>query len=208
MLFNNKSLLAISTLLAALTLTAYADDTQQAYQVPADELALASQNGYFAGIDLGYTKIDWDSFLQGDVLTSGGSGGFAFALNGGYRWNHRIAIESGFEYLPGVDYSQGTNSYSITNWLSYVAMELDAPLRNKINAFIQAGLGYHYFDDENTGTDTTIRPYYALGFSYIVSSKWTADIKCSFFSSDEEVSGHNGYIPTVNSFLLGAKYKF
>ena len=209
MLFTKQTLLTLSAVTLLSLSTAYANDSQKdAYQVSPEQLALAEQNGYFAGLDLGYALIDWDSFLQGTDMTSGSNGGFTFSAKGGYRWNHRVAIESGLQYLPGVDYSEDGKEYSISQWLSYVAAELDAPIYKKTNAFVQAGLGYHYFDDDQTGSDSTIKPYYALGVSYKVNNKWSADLKCSFFSADEEVGGHNGYIPTINSMMLGAKYQF
>ena len=209
MLFKNRSLLSITTATLLTTNIALADSSpKDAYQVSPEQLAQAEQNGYFAGLDLGYALIDWNSFLTGTDVTSGKDGGFTFVAKGGYRWNHRVAMETGLQYLPGVDYSEDNKSYSISQWLSYVVAELDAPIYKKTNAFVQAGLGYHYVDDDQNGSDSTIKPYYAFGVAYKVNAKWEADLKCSFFSTDEEINGHTGYIPTINSVMLGAKYLF
>ena len=201
-------IISFSLLSLLLMSSASAQDTTSTYRVSPEQLALAEKNGYFAGVDLGYALIEWDAFLEGEDIKSGKNGGFSFAAKGGYRWNYRVALEYGLQYLPSVDYSEDGKDYTIDEWMSYLSLEIDAPLYKKATAFVQAGLGYHYFDDELTGTDTTIKPYYALGLNYAVNSKWSTDFKCSFFSTDDEVDGHNGYIPTINSFTVGAKYAF
>ncbi|MBV52505.1 MAG: hypothetical protein CL816_00395 [Coxiellaceae bacterium] len=207
MLFNKKIITTIAIFSVLFLSDSFANDSQN-YQVSPEQLALAEQNGYFAGLDLGYSLIDWDSFLLGDTISSGSNGGFTANIKGGYRWNHRLAAESGLQYLPSVDYTSKGKDYSITQWFSYLALELDASIFPKTATFIQAGLGYHYIDDEQTGSDNTIKPYYAAGIAYTVTPKWVADIKCSFYSTDEEIDGHNGYVPTINTFTLGVKYLF
>lgn len=204
----SKIALIASLISFSLTTTALADDTQNTYQVSPEQLAQASQNGYFAGIDLGFVDSDWKNLLPNDTITEHANGGFGFAFNGGYRWNHRIAVETGFQYIPKVKYTSGGQDFTITNWQTYSALELDAPAFKNTIAFVQAGLGFHYFNDTQTSSDTIIRPYYAVGMSYLIRSHWKANIKLSSYSSDEQVTGHTGYIPAVNSFLLGAQYQF
>jgi|GEM_PF-2812376 len=209
---TKKSYLTAAAIIASITTMTpalFADNnTDQAYQVSPQQLAEAAQNGYFIGLMLGYTKSDWGNFLSPSTITDNGDGGLGIELNGGYRWNNRLAIETGFEHIPKVKYTNNNQEFSVTSWLSYTALELDAPISGPMNAFLQAGLGIHYIDDTKTKSESTILPYYAVGVSYTINQNIKASFKCSFYSSNEEIDGHNGYVPTVSSFMLGAQYMF
>ena len=112
----------------------------------------ADKAGWYAGIDLGRSRLGMNgSDVDGALANQGVAGsssidntGTAYGVNGGYRFNRYFALEGAYERLGSFDYSSNTGSDTISGKFKANALSLSGvgiyPLSPAWSVYGKAGL--------------------------------------------------------------------
>jgi len=136
----------------------------------------ADKAGWYAGIDLGRSRLGMNSSdVDGALANQGVAGsssidntGTAYGVNGGYRFNRYFALEGAYERLGSFDYSSNTGSDTISGKFKANALSLSGvgiyPLSPAWSVYGKAGLAR---------TDATLEACSASGATPIDNSSHT-----------------------------------
>ncbi len=192
-------------------------------------LAMADNNGWYGGINLGQSKatID-DARITRELLGSGLTAGpinnddqhAAFKLFGGYQFNRNFALEGGYFDLGQFGFSTSTVPTGTLNGsINLKGINLDAvgilPMTDKFSAFGRLGVTHTHADDSFVGTGAVqvLNPNpsarstnlkVGLGLQYAVSDALSLRAEIERYRVDDAV-GNKGDVDMVS---LGLVYRF
>ncbi|WP_297192872.1 outer membrane beta-barrel protein [uncultured Campylobacter sp.] len=180
-------------------------------------LALANENGYFAGASFGYSlgTVSNDSVInnsESDKSTSG----YNISIKGGYEWfyNSSISVKPYLEYT----YSSYLNSGSFAKDLTMNIITLNADVSyyftNDISVFAGLSLGEVFADTSGGyGSDTAFGWGLQAGWTYKILDYLELEGKYKWFDpglGEKYTAGNTRKVQPDDShlFSIGLNYKF
>jgi OOP family OmpA-OmpF porin len=152
--------------------------------------------GWYAGLDLGRSRLGMSGADIDGALANQGVGGSAsadrsdtaFGINGGYRFNRNFAVEAAWERLGDFSYSSSTGTDTIDGKFKANALSLAGlgiyPLTPNWSVYGKAGLARTSVDLEassQTGA-TAVSSQSHSGVGWLVGAGATYDLSGGIFT--------------------------
>ena len=156
----------------------------------------ADKAGWYAGLDLGRSRLGMSGADIDGALANQGVGGSAsvdrsdtgFGINGGYRFNRNFAVEAAWERLGDFSYSSNTGSDTIDGKFKANALSLAGlgiyPLTPNWSVYGKAGLARTSVDLEaspETGATAVSNQSHA-GVGWLLGAGLTYDFSGGVFT--------------------------
>lgn len=126
----------------------------------------AQDNGFYAGVGAGQSKVDEGGYDDRET---------AFSAFGGYDFNRYVGVEAGYADLGELKSNVGAPALQAT--APYLVAVGKLPINDKFTAYAKAGINRWSLDDavasvtgtnDDSGTDAT----YGLGVQYRINDKF------------------------------------
>jgi OOP family OmpA-OmpF porin len=148
----------------------------------------ADKPSYYAGVDVGSTKIDGFSGHNTSF------GGFV-----GYQYNENVAVEAGYRRLADFDVAVGSANANVTLNQAALSVVGTMPISTEFNVF--GRLGYNHIDAKgsfrgNSATESVSRAVYGIGMGYNIAPNVAARLEIQKPSAD------------TTNISVGLAYKF
>lgn len=129
-------------------------------------------SGFYLGAGAGYGLTDTENFpgIHRD--------GFAFNVDGGYRFNRYVAAEAGYLYFPRVKIDFDDVNSTVHSSAVYIAGKGILPINDSFDVFAKAGAGLTFTSASADASGLTITasshqhpiiPIYGVGADYNIN---------------------------------------
>jgi opacity protein-like surface antigen len=178
-------------------------------------VTFAADRGLYLGLQGGYGFSGWsDLDTKHNKIEVKNAGGFTGRLSVGYDVNKNFAVEAGYTYIFGnstvKDYSlKVPTSASIGTQVFDVMGKLQVITEKNLGLYGKLGADYIYSSEhwnDQGGGHGAISVAYGVGVFYNFLPNWTGDVSWTRYSGNPSMD--TGYIPNVDFYAVGIKYKF
>jgi len=191
-------------------------------------LAHAAAIGPYAGIGLGYSKLETPSITQtnipGVISTSEDKGGLGGRLFAGYNFNEYLGLEASVNDFANSTYKANSSLLGMNQKLQYSLLSENLvakaylPIQNSgVNVYALGGAAYVQSQAKLTsnvpGMSATyktnaIRPVAGIGVSYDASRNITAGVEASRIFGRGNLKTSNSAIPNADMVSFNISYNF
>lgn len=185
--------------------------------VPAEQPVTYS--GTYIDVNLGYGMRDWSDVQDfTGTSTSNINGGFTGNLDVGYQFNEYWSLELGGIYLPYFSETRAGNTDDFYTWAAYGGVKLSVPLVQNLFGFGKVAAAYNDVEGNSNlvqvnainraGDSSYWEPLFAFGLQYYFNQNISINAQYTFLSGWGQQNAAQGRTPNLNSFTVGAGYKF
>ncbi len=208
-----KKLLVVSAI-AALSLTSVAFAGGLPEEMPTAPAAGSSDTGIYLGLQAGFGLTNWKNLAFGSI-TANKDSGFVGRVFTGYDINRYFAVETGYSRFFNVAKLALANVARV----EYKTQAIDAYFKGKLpvvegfDLYAKLGAGYLMSKQSAVAADSTnqknnnVNVAFGAGADYYVTPNVIANIEWTRIEGYEK-SSDNKYIPHVDAFVIGLRYKF